>query len=330
MKKKDYVPAVCILLATHNGEDYLDQQLESIQAQSFSNWILLARDDASSDSTREVLARHAMADPRINIVETTRGEAEGAVRNFGALMIAAMATGADLFFFCDQDDYWLPQKISEQLQAFPEAGNERQPILVHTDLEVVDDRLNLIHSSLVAYMSLAPLANQPLNYLLSRNVVTGCATAFNRKLLESALPLGRAAIMHDWWVALVASAQGRIEFLPVALVKYRQHGSNVLGAQSFWRGLIPGRVFLQSWRRGNREFDQTFLQAKSLLALAHEDKKAQWSQDSINTLELYCLLPSMPVGARLRAAVRLGIRQDSAILRLAFYIRLLVSRRTDL
>ena len=93
-------------------------------------------------------------------------------------------TDSNLFFISDQDDVWHKDKLLVQAAQFPQGGAEDLPLLVHSDLAVVDETLNPIHASLIAYMNLVPEPDAPLTYLLARNVVTGCATACNRRLLE--------------------------------------------------------------------------------------------------------------------------------------------------
>jgi hypothetical protein len=102
--------------------------------------------------------------------------------------------------------------------------------LVHSDLELVDAAGNRLGVRYLQRQRLDPERTAPVDLALT-NVVTGCTALCNRALLELALPLPVEALMHDWWLALVASAFGRIGWLPQATVLYRQHGANVLGAQ---------------------------------------------------------------------------------------------------
>jgi hypothetical protein len=101
--------------------------------------------------------------------------------------------------------------------------------VVHSDLVVVDEALNVIHPSFVRHQRFDP-GNCTADMLLSINQVTGCAMMVNRALLQAALPLPAAAVMHDWWCALLAGS-GHRSFLDEPLVLYRQHGANQLGAK---------------------------------------------------------------------------------------------------
>ena len=108
------------------------------------------------------------------------------------------------------------------------------PLLVHTDLTVVDKQLRIIHPSFWKYAHIKPSKMQSLNKLLMQNSITGCTTLINRKLLELAMPIPQqAVIMHDWWLGLVASALGHIGIIDEQTMLYRQHESNDTGAKKY-------------------------------------------------------------------------------------------------
>lgn len=224
-------PTVDILLATYNGERFLAAQLDSILAQSYTGWRLLIRDDGSTDSTPAIIEDYAARhDGWIVVVDDGRGSL-GASGNFATLMEHAQA---DYVMFCDQDDVWLPHKIKRLSEAMHDLETESggKPLLVHSDLTVVDERLIPVHPSFWRYQSIDPGFGRALNRLLRQNVSTGCAMLCNRALVELALPIPAEAPIHDWWIALVAGAMGRIAFVDEPTVLYRQHGANTFGAQS--------------------------------------------------------------------------------------------------
>jgi glycosyltransferase involved in cell wall biosynthesis len=308
-------------MATYNGASYIREQIESIQAQTVSHWRLLVRDDGSTDGTSDILVQFASDDFRISLLESRGGTALGPSLNFGAALESALETDSNLFFISDQDDVWHPEKLSIQTTHFPEGGAEAVPALVHSDLAVVDEGLNSIHGSLIDYMGLLPSPEAPLNYLLTRNFVTGCATACNRKLLEQALPVADDAIMHDWWLALAAAASGKIEYLDMPLVKYRQHDANSQGAKGFWHGLNPTNNWIAGWKAGNAEYQATFNQVAALAS--HARQRSAWPRSSIALMEQFLELRRLPFRKRLRTARSLGLRQGNGLLQVIFYIRLL-------
>lgn len=262
-------PPIDILLATYNGAAFLEAQIESLLAQTYPALRILASDDGSSDATPQILADCARRYPgRVVLVPNPR-PGRGALRNFEHLMEACLAHGhARWFAFADQDDVWLPHKLSlsaARMLALEAGGGLDQPCLVHTDLCVVDAERNVVHPSLAGYEGLDPAA-ATRESLLSVNEVTGCTVLGNRRLLELALPLPDAAIVHDWWCALIAGS-GRRAFIPQATVHYRQHGANQIGARNRGVWSRARRVLVDGagvWRRVHQLGAQTWHQAVAL------------------------------------------------------------------
>ncbi len=217
---------VTILLATYNGEAFLEEQLESLFSQEGWSGKILARDDGSTDRTVEILQKFP---DRIEILPSSGNL--GVVGNFSKLMENC---NSPYMMFCDQDDVWKKDKIKVTYKAMKRLEQEQGsdiPLLVHTDLEVVDEELRLIAPSYWKYVKLS--SNPTFSKLLMQNSVTGCTVLMNQKLAEIAKPIPQEAFMHDWWIALVAKAFGKVDFLQQATVRYRQHMANEIGASSF-------------------------------------------------------------------------------------------------
>lgn len=221
---------ISILLATYNGAAYLSEQLDSLFAQTNRDWRLLVRDDCSTDATAEILAAYQAKYPGIISIAPNDGVRLGACRNFGMLLEYAEAP---YVMFCDQDDVWLPDKIEVTLAAMKwleaEYGTET-PLLVHTDLKVVDERLCPLGNSLWQYMGSTPARLTGINRVLMQNFATGCTVMINRSLRDLANPVPDGARMHDWWFALVATAFGKVTAVDGPTILYRQHGKNDSGA----------------------------------------------------------------------------------------------------
>ncbi len=178
----------------------------------------------------------------------SEGQNLGACGNFSRLLEQA---DAPYVMFCDQDDVWLPDKIEITLAAMREL--ERQhgaetPLLVHTDLMVVDERLNRLGKSLWLFQCTEPQRLTKLNRLLMQNFATGCTVMINRALRDLAVPVPAEALMYDWWLALVATAFGRVAAVEDPTVLYRQHGRNDTGATR-WSFLASIRIFFVRERR---------------------------------------------------------------------------------
>lgn len=254
-----------IVLAAYNGEQYIAQQIESIRAQSITDWRLLVRDDGSHDDTRKIIESYCAEDDRIELLPS--GPTLATAGNFSLLLQTAHEAGAEYVFPSDQDDVWRPDKIQlmmENIAQLEAVHGCSAPLLVHSDLEVVDETLATISLSFLKYRRLRHQA-APLGVLLVHNFVTGCASLYNRALLETAIPVPRDCIMHDWWFALVAAATGQIGFVADALVRYRQHRDNQIGAQprsDTWLSNLLRRREL--WALGEKNMIDAIRQAACL------------------------------------------------------------------
>ncbi len=307
---------VCILCATYNGAPYLAQQIASIQAQSHRRWRLIVRDDGSRDDTVAVVAAFAAADDRISLMQDEQGN-QGPAQNFGRLMEHPAARAATCLMFADQDDVWHPDKISRSLAALTAAETahgKQTPILVHTDLQVVDASLRVIHPSFIKQQRLCPRRQSPLRSLLVRNFATGCTFMFNGPLRALACPLPAQAVMHDWWLALCAAVAGHLEFVPSATMDYRQHAANQVGARGPWATLR------RAWAKGSLlvAAQQRYLRAA---CQAHQlrfrllERQTPANANAAVLLEQFCRLhnPGLSRIARLYRLYRCGVRYPSAL-----------------
>jgi glycosyltransferase involved in cell wall biosynthesis len=219
---------IVVLLSTFNGAKYLKEQLDSLENQKYKNFEIIARDDGSSDNTIEILNSY-----NIKILRAKNNL--GAKKSFAELLNYAINnSNSEYFMFCDQDDVWREDKIKKTLSKMQDMEKQypKIPILIHTDLEVVDENLQTISNSMWKYEHINPIFNS-LNRLLIHNTITGCTMMINRKLAKKSLPIPNQSIMHDWWIGLVASYFGKIAFLEDKTIKYRQHNKNDTGAKKY-------------------------------------------------------------------------------------------------
>lgn len=314
---------VLILLASFNGEKYIVEQLASIRSQSYRHWTLIVRDDASADRTAQLIAAQA-GDERVTLL--TADHNIGAKENFARLLESAQASSASYFAFADQDDVWHPDKL-EVLLARMKALEQAQPgtpILVHSDLEVVDERLDTIDPSFLHYQGIRHEEHDPLKVLLAQNFVTGCTVMFNRKLLELAVPLPAQSVVHDWWLALLAAAGGRIDFIDRPLVRYRQHAQNEIGAVSlrdYARRPDVGAIG-KRFGGGLKNFLRSIEQARALLARLDE-RACAVPAETRRALQDYAGLFQMPRFQRLCRVIAHRISPQHFVRRLLFYFRVI-------
>lgn len=222
---------VTILLATLNGEKYLKAQLESIAAQTYENWQLVVGDDGSTDQTLEILKEFQKEHPNQVIIYENNPPFGSAKGNFINLLRNSYGPH---FMFCDQDDVWKRDKIYltlQKMEALETRYGDKVPILVHSDLSVVDENLEMVAESFFQYANLPKRVM--LNRLVVQNSVTGCTVMINRCLQQfflQQLPIPKI-IMHDYWAALIAKVFGKIGFVNEPTMLYRQHGHNSVGAK---------------------------------------------------------------------------------------------------
>lgn len=216
-----------ILLATYNGEKYLEEQLDSILSQTYSNIQLIISDDCSTDNTRQILKKYEEQDKRIKIYYQEKNL--GCVKNFEFLLKHVQNEN---FMLSDQDDKWLPEKVEKAYETM----QKEKADLVFGDLEVVNENLETIYPSFNSYMSLNKkiekyINSYKLNYLY--NCITGCTVMTKKKWIQKVLPLPADSkhLVHDHWIGLMVALEGKLAYMPETYIKYRQHGNNQIGTE---------------------------------------------------------------------------------------------------
>lgn len=231
------LPPIDVLLAAYNGEAFIEAQIRSILQQQYSGHLrILVRDDGSTDQTvavvRRLMAEQLPAHRQLLLFERTEGVGH-VTSNFAQLIALSEAPYIAL---ADQDDIWLPQKLALQMQAMLPLEQQMGPVplLVCSDLRVVDSELSLIDESFWRLQKLNPTWINDWRNLLVQNMVTGCTSLFNRAAVSVILPIPEdLAVFHDHWIATAVCLHGQVVALPEPTVLYRQHGHNVEAAHAF-------------------------------------------------------------------------------------------------
>jgi glycosyltransferase involved in cell wall biosynthesis len=221
---------IAILLASYNGGKFITEQIESIIEQTYSNWTLFINDDGSTDNTLRIIEDYSKKYPDKIININYPIKKLGSSANFYKLLVSV---DSDYYMYCDQDDYWLPDKIEKCMQRMDEQQLilSNAPIIVHSDLKVVDKDLNLLHPSFHRFTKVKPSEFATFNYLGVMNCVTGCTMLFNQAARQLPLQNNELNAWHDWWMALLVAREGKIAYIDEATILYRQHDKNVLGAK---------------------------------------------------------------------------------------------------
>lgn len=213
---------VQVILSTYNGEKYIEEQINSILNQTYSNVHILIRDDGSSDHTIEIIERIMKTHENIKFIQ---GDNVGVIKSFFSLM-CCVDKDTKYISLADQDDMWLPLKIERAVLQL-ESMNQKQPLLYCSASTIVNERLvpenmnNNYHSIIYPAYGNA----------LVENICTGNTAVFNRELLE--LVVGNEpehVVMHDFWIYIVGSCFGQVIYDKSSYILYRQHEGNVIGS----------------------------------------------------------------------------------------------------
>lgn len=243
-------PLVAILLCTYNGARFLAEQLDSLESQTYQNWIVIASDDGSTDQTLEILRQYQAKWPSGKLTIRS-GPQKGFCQNFLSLA-CDLEIKADYYAFCDQDDVWMPEKLEVALENITSNQKCQIPYVYCGRTLYADDHLKLC--------GISPLFVFPRTFrnALVQSIAGGNTMVFNqaaKSLIERAGPLDVAS--HDWWTyQLITGAGGEIFYDPVPRMLYRQHEHALVGGNNSFLArmervllLLQGRF--QRWSTQN-------------------------------------------------------------------------------
>lgn len=211
---------ITVLLSSYNGEKYIEEQLNSIVAQTYDKISILVRDDGSTDGTVQILKKYAEK----GLIKWYSGENLGCAKSFWHLL--CNCDESDYYAFCDQDDVWDEDKLETAVKMLEKEDNNI-PLLYFSDVRVTDAELNVISNNMVETM--------PISYphSLIKNIAPGCTYVFNnaaRELMKKYDCEKYGIDIHDWTVYKIVACFGKAVFDNEAHMYYRQHGNNLIGA----------------------------------------------------------------------------------------------------
>jgi len=227
---------ISVCIATYNGEKYIRQQLGSILGQIGESDEIIISDDSSSDRTVEIIK--TFDDKRIGLLENNRFHSPA--YNFENAL--EKATG-DIIFLSDQDDIWLENKVKIMMELL------QQYELVVSDCIVINENEDILQES---FFKIRGSKKGLLNNLV-KNSYMGCCMAFNRRILDIALPFPDNLPMHDMWIGMIGELYGKTYFCDQKLIKYRRHEHsasptygpspyNIIDRISFRTNLLSGII----------------------------------------------------------------------------------------
>lgn len=221
-----------ILMTSYNGEKFIGQQIESICNQSFKDWHLLIRDDGSKDKTVAIIQSYIDKDNRIKLIENTT-EKHGAYLNFWTLINYAKSLPAyDYYFFADQDDLWVKDKLQIMTNYALKSEFDDEPLMLYSDMEIIDEKNRQLLPSINEVMGNGEMKGYSLFF--THGFIWGCAAMANRKLFSATpiFPLDdpRINIMsHDNYYGKFALMLGKVKFVNQVLIRHRRHTDNTTG-----------------------------------------------------------------------------------------------------
>lgn len=301
-------PRVAILLGTYNGERYLRLQMDSFIRQSYKNWVLYISDDGSKDQTRAILNEYQKIHGADKII-LFEGPCKGCAANYASL-ISRADIDESYALYADQDDVWLDDKI-ERTMEFLTAQDQSQAALYMAASIHIDHNGNIIGAS-----ALRPRTPSFKNALL-QNIAGGNTFGLNKAALDIIRATKDAAVLYpDWWIYIAVSASGgALYYDPKACMLYRQHETNMIGAN---RGLAA-----KLWRVKELFFGSyNVLIWQNVTAL--KTYPFLWTNES-NKLITQCEALRAPSRlTRLKAWFSLGLYRQSVFEDIAMLIRILI------
>ncbi|MBX3193997.1 MAG: glycosyltransferase family 2 protein [Microbacteriaceae bacterium] len=225
---------ISVALCTHNGAEFVGEQVQSILRQVPAPDELVLGDDASSDDSvaivERLVAEHRAAGGTTELVVRRHDPALGVVANFAD---ALGAVRGEFVALSDQDDVWRDGRLARALAAF---DADPELLLVHSDARLVDAQGAPTGLALLQALEATPGERAGLEHgdafatLMRRNLVTGATVVLRRDLLDRGAPFPEGWV-HDEWLAVLAAASGGLRLIPEPLIDYRQHGANQIGAR---------------------------------------------------------------------------------------------------
>ena len=227
---------ISVVLTTFNGAMYIIKQLDSILKQTLTADEIIICDDHSTDETVYLLKPY-LKDSRIKLF--VNSNQLGVVKNFKKA--AKLAKCSNWLVFADQDDIWVPQKLSKLADAMDLIDDNTKPALIYSDLAVIDKSDTITSASFWDKQKIRP-EKINLATLLYGNVVLGCTMIINRPMAEEFFSMDNHNYFHDEWLGLIAYSFGRAKILNEKLVLYRQHESNVTFSEDYKTPGFIGRI----------------------------------------------------------------------------------------
>lgn len=216
---------VCVFMSTYNGEEYLGEQIDSILQQENVEVMLYIRDDGSCDKTLQIIETYIKQGRNIIV---KKGENVGFQKSFA--IISHESEEADYYAFADQDDVWMPNKLSHaigMLKPILDPALYGGNILI-TDASLQNEKKWVNNDTEFEYQE-----HKIKHYYALGYTMYACSMVWNRKLqilIEKYMP--KYFVSHDVYLTMLTGAVGYFVVDKEAMIYHRVHGNNAAGIEN--------------------------------------------------------------------------------------------------
>jgi glycosyltransferase involved in cell wall biosynthesis len=305
MRRKKKPPSVAILMCTFNGEDFLEEQLDSIERQDYKNWTLFVSDDGSRDKTLDILKvyQKKWGAKKLRI---RRGPQKGFCQNF-LQIINDKKIKADLYFLCDQDDVWMPHKLSHTIKKISML-DPLKPILYCA-------RTTYISSDTKKILGQSDLFLKPPSFrnAIVQSIAGGNTMAFNNPLKRKNQKYQRVDVVsHDWWLYIINELKGgQTLYDTESTILYRQHSKSLIGANT---GFLAKCRRLRLLMNGTyRVYNTKHLQAFRFLSI-------ETAKRNIDLIDQFLIIRDKPIKKRWQMINILGLYRQTWLDTIGLYL----------
>jgi len=298
-------PSVAILMCTYDGEDFLEEQLDSIQNQDYKNWTLFVNDDGSKDSTLKILKAYQKK-WGVKKLHIRKGPKKGFCQNF-LQIICDKKINADLYFLSDQDDVWMSHKLSHTLQKISKL-DATQPYLYCA-------RTTYVSSDAKKILGQSDLFLKPPSFknAIIQSLAGGNTMAYNNCLKDVVQKYPRASVVsHDWWLYILNELKGgQTLYDTESTILYRQHARSLIGANT---GLLAKMKRLRMLLGG------TYRRYNTMHLAAFNRFSVQSVKKNIDLIDQFIIMRDKPLMVRWQMIHSLGLYRQTWDGHLALYL----------
>jgi glycosyltransferase involved in cell wall biosynthesis len=292
-------------LCTFNGENFLEEQLDSIERQDYKNWTLYVNDDGSKDKTLDILKAYQKK-WGVKKLHIRKGPKKGFCQNF-LQIICDKKINADLYFLCDQDDVWMPHKISHTIKKISKHDASKPNLYCARTTYVSSDAKRILGQS--------DLFLKPPSFknAIVQSIAGGNTMAFNNPLKTMTQKYPKADVVsHDWWLYIMNELKGGQTFYDTeSTILYRQHSKSLIGANT---GFLAKCRRLRLLLNGTyRIYNTKHLEAFRLFSI-------ETAKRNIDLIDQFQILRDKPFKIRWQMIRKLGLYRQTWDGHLALYL----------